>query len=64
MFCILFSVVVSTLGAALVIGIFGRGRDVVSSGLSTSSSAPGKMSKDELNTWVRTQMAAGSDNTV
>ena len=35
-------VVVSTLGTALVNPIFGSGRDVVISGLSTSSSAPGK----------------------
>lgn len=41
LFCT-FSVVVSTFGAALVNGIFGSGRDVVSSGLSMSSSAPGK----------------------
>lgn len=63
LFCT-FSVVVSTFGAALVNGIFGSGRDVVSSGLSMSSSAPGKRSKEELSTRVMMQISVLSDNIV
>lgn len=59
LFCV-FSVAVSTFGAALVNGIFGSGRDVVSSGLSIFSSAPRNICRDELRT--STQIPTLSDN--
>lgn len=59
MLCV-FSVMVSTLGAALVNEIFGLSRDVVSSGLSMSSSAPRKevkmsLARDSLHICVHYQ---------
>lgn len=64
LFCI-FSVVVSTFGTALVNPVFGSGRDVVSSGLSTSSSAPGKKpGKGERSTGIPTQVSLWAESAV